>query len=260
MIREALEFIADLKAASISPRPIDTGSSENLVFLVPSSDGDLDEHRIARAIPPRRHEVGDLATIVKLANRFADKDEDNSSPVVWINENMISLVIDDNEHRVNTATLVLEYADVFRCLQKLVGYPGVWTEQKAFIRLLRVDLAGTLPPGILLDRVRKLKFEAGQVTTQIATKDRESLGRQIHAAVSGEGEIPEEVTIEAPVFRGFDRRSIICSVDIDPARGLLQIVPLPDELDRVTRLTLANIQKTIGAMVPESVPVYLGKP
>jgi len=252
MIAEALKFIADLKAASIEPHLIETGDSRRLAWLV----GDkVVNHELW--ISPRKHQAHDIDTIVRLANRFDECTFHDS--IIWISDTEITLVTDDDDHRVNTVTCPLVITDVF-CLLESLAIMKPWHDQRAFVRLLRIDLAGTLPPGILLDRVRKLKFEGGTVTTGQVAKDRESMGRQIHAAVSGEGDIPDEVPLLASVFRGHDRFDIVCSVDVDPARNLLQLAPLPDEIERVKRLAVKKVQELIVAQVSESVPVYLGKP
>lgn len=250
MILDALKYLAELGARTAAPTQIQTGDPATLTYLV---GGSLVS--VPRPVPSRGHVAGDVGTLVSMANRWA-----SDEPAVWIDECNVYLVIDDAEgHRVNTATMVLKKSDVFKRLERLAASPE-WLDQKAFLRLLRVDLAGTLPPGILLDRVRKLRFESGQVTTQEAVRNRESMGRQITAAASGDGEIPEQVALELSVFSDTPELAVTCAVDVDPGRGLLQLMPLPDELERVTEIALNGLRKFIAGAVDEGVKVYLGRP
>ena len=250
MILDALKYLTELGSKTAAPIQIQTGDPASLTYLV---GGSLVSVPIPA--PSRAHVVGDVGTLIGLANRWA-----SNGPAVWIDECNAYLVIDDaGGHRANTATMALKKTDVFKRLEGLAASPA-WLDQKAFLRLLRVDLAETLPPGILLDRVRKLRFESGQVTTQEAARNRESMGRQITAAASGDGEIPEQVALELSVFGGTPELTVTCAVDIDPGRGLLQLMPLPDELERVTEMALNGLQQFIAGAVDDGVKVYRGRP
>ena len=249
MIEQALKYVSDLAARSVKPEPVATDDPEKLTYLV---GGQIVE--VARPEPPREHEAADLPTLAALADRFAA-----CAPSLWVSDEAAVLVIDDAGHRAATVTLPIEPSDVFARLESLAKSKE-WMEQKAFVRLLRIDLAGTMPPGVLLDRVRKLRFESGQVTTSEAQKNRESLGRTITAAVSAEGELPDCVTLEVRPFKGHEKFALTCSVDVDAARGLLQLAPLPDEIDRVKHLAVKQIADALDDAIDSDVPVYVGKP
>jgi hypothetical protein len=128
---------------------------------------------------PREHTAGCLAEIIALANRFK---EAGSSPVVWYDFGRIVLVIDDDAHRIATATFAPVVSDVFARAVQLRAKKE-WMLDKDFIRLLRLDLARTLEPAILLDHVRSLKWsstaEQAAVNTRmkgLCTKKREKQG------------------------------------------------------------------------------------
>jgi hypothetical protein len=250
MIADALKYLTSLAQGAMQPVKVETGDPTKLTYLLGPNRVDID-----KAIPPRDHGVDSLTSLGELAERFAGQ-----SPVIWVDSERAVLVLDDHEgHRVETAKMNFVKSDVFRRLESL-AVAKEWLDQKAFIRLLRIDLAGTLAPGVLLDRVRKIRFESGQVTTQETARNRESLGRQITAAVSAEGEIPEEVALEVFVFKGVGESfAITCSVDVDPARGFVQLSPLPDEIHRVMQLAVDDIRARIQSGL-EAIPVYLGRP
>ncbi len=249
MIKEALEYVSNLTQSGLKPEKVETGDQTRLTFFVSGEPVTID-----RPISPRHHEADDLATLCTLATRFAEQ-----QPVIWVDNSQVVLVMDDDGHRVNTATVRLELTTVFSRLKEL-DKSKPWLDQRAFIRLLRIELNGTLAPGILLDRVRKLRFEAGTIVTTEAKRDRESMGKQITAAVSADGELPEGVTLLVRVFRGGEQFPINCSVDVDPSRGLLQLIPFPDEIERVTDLAVGRIQELIGEDIPDTVIVYNGRP
>lgn len=250
MIADAMKYLAGMATEASRPMPVEIHDPSKLAFLV-----GREIVEVPRPVPARVHTADDIDTLVSLANRWAV-----SEPVIWVNEDDAVLVLDDlSGHRVNTVTFALDWSEKFARVRELAETKP-WLEQKAFIRLLRIELAGTLPPVMLLDRVRKLRFESGQVTTQESVKNRESMGRQVTAAASGDGEIPESVTLEVKVFRAGESFPVACSVDVDPSRGLLQLAPLPDEIDRVTRLAVASVADAIERAVDKSVKVYIGAP
>lgn len=260
MIAEALQFLADLKSKSLAPQelPGDARISRRVI------DGTVHEWFVRPE--PREHEPACLADLIRLAVRFAADDTGSDGnpyvPVVWYDELGVVLVMDDAGHRIETATLTLAESDVFARLAEL-RRTREWFEQKAFVRLLRVELAGTLEPVALLERVRKLRWENGVTTSGHVTRQQESLGREIQAKVSAEGELPEEVTLLVPVYKTpgeMGRQPLRCTVDADPALGRLQLLPLPDEIERVRALAVASIGKRLAEGLPETVPCYHGRP
>ena len=87
------------------------------------------------------------------------------------------------------------------------------------------------------------------------------MGRSITAKVSGEGEIPEEVTLEVPVYSTpgeTARYAVRCSVEVDPGTGRFTLAPPPDELTRVQTLALASIRERLSQGT--NIPAYLGAP
>jgi hypothetical protein len=248
MIKEALEYLVKISLAAAKPTQVDTGDPTKITMVIAGQTIEID-----KPCPPRDHLALNLVSMISLADRWSEV-----FPSLWVNEEEVVLLIDDQTgHRVNRVVLPLEKSDVFL---RLSGLSNSWLDQRGFIKLLRVDLADSLAPGILLDKVRKIRFENGQVTTQESLKNRESMGKQIIAAVSTDGEIPEEVSLEISVFKGIEKFLVRCSVDVDPARGLFQLAPFPDEIERVVDLALLEIQGRLFENVAETTNVYMGRP
>lgn len=254
MLTEFLKSLVELVSKAEKPVKVDVPDPRR-VYL--AAGGIIAPYDLPA--PPRNHQPGTLDEVVALAIRFI---EEESRPVVWYGQDKVVLVIDDNRHRVENATLTLERSDVFNVLISLRHSPQ-WFEPKPFIRLLRVDLAGTLEPGALIERVRRLKFDNGQVVTAKITRDDESMGREIRSRVSAEGEIPEAVDLFVPVYKTTgetERYALRCAVEVDPAMARLQILPLPDEIERVWALAVASIGERLREGLSDGVSMYQGKP
>jgi hypothetical protein len=270
MIADALKFLAEQAIRGVKPEPVVLDDPDRKVFLV---NGDVLEVEVNPS--PRRHTLGCLGDLIVLAKRFveiefphADTDSETVArheylPVVWYDESRIVLVIDDDDHRAETATLKLELSDQFVRLRGLRDKPE-WMDHKAFIRLLRIDFGRAIPATVLLDKVRKVKLEAGQVVNSSVGRNKESLGREIQASVSGQDEIPEHVLVSIPIYKTpgeTDRYEFLCAVEIDPTLATpFRLTPMPDEIERVTQFAVSSIADRLVAGLPSSVPAYLGSP
>lgn len=217
---------------------------------------------------PRSHQVDTLRDLISAANRFTaspDDAETTEPPSVWVDEHAVRLVIDDGEHRANTVAFPLFESDQFKTLCALAtGKPKF--QQKPFVRLLRVDLAGCLSDSILLNQVRRLKFENSSVVSGEVKHARESMGREITSKVNAveNGELPEEVIVHVPVYRNRGEVTLVqpvrCALEIDPALGEFQLTPLPGEIQRIKDAALADIEDRLGAGLTEGIHLYNGRP
>jgi len=262
VLDKALAYLAELASKAAAPQKIDSGDRRRISYVV---NGQVVSTETAP--PPRGHSVKSLADVVALANRFAADDgkatDTDGPPAVWYDENAVVLVIDDDGHRLETATLALETSDVFRVLECLAKTKAKH-DQKAFIRLLRVELAGTLDPVVLLEKVRKVRFENGVTTEAVSARQRESMGRSITSQVSTDGgDLPDEVTLSVPVYKTAGERAPVpfrCSVEVDPADGTFRLLPLPDELERVRQVAVARIAERLVDGLEHGTPAYYGSP
>jgi hypothetical protein len=197
VLKEMIDALGDLTRKAAAPVPVPILDPRKVSFVVNGM-------QVTQDVPPtpRDHKAGSLDEIIALANRFGEGATDlgEGQPVVWYDEEKVVLVIDDSGHRVERATLTLDTSDVFACLCRL-SKAREWMDQKPFVRLLKLDLAGKVEPPYLIDRARKLKFEATSSSTGVVQRDRESLGRNITSEVTSDGDIPEEVLVNAPVFK-----------------------------------------------------------
>lgn len=259
MLDAAMKFLSDLARTAATPQKVESGDPRRITYAI---NGVLQNARIEPS--PRKHTVRQLSDLIALANRFGDPEDDAApEPVVWYDESSVVLVIDDGGHRLETVVFPLVVSDIFELLQAIYRQKSKY-DQKAFVRLLRIDLAGTIDPVVLLEKVRRVKFENGVQTTANVAKQRESFGRSITSEVTSDGgDLPDEVTLLVPVYKTMGRREPVplrCSVEVDPGEGTFRLLPLPDELERVGHVAVAAVARELSDGLETTIPAYYGKP
>lgn len=259
MLDAALKFLTDLAKKTATPVSVDLKDPSRLGFVV---DGNIITEDVPN--PARKHKAKSLDEVIRIATRFVNPDQSVvPAPVVWYDETEVVLSIDDDAYRIDSVTLTLETSDVFAKLVQL-SKPTQPVDQKEFIRLLRVDLAGTLEPVVLLNKVRTLKFSTTADATSVKKAQTESLGKEIRSKVETDGgDLPEEVVLSAPVFKTFGQRRpvpIRCAVEVFPADGTFRLKPLPDEIERAQQEAVQRIAERLSEELPDMVPAYYGKP
>ena len=257
MLDAALKYLVTLAQQATIPKPIDIGDPSMIGHLVG------DEIKAFPVANPREHIVKSVDEIVSLAKRFNEEIGEHVVSSVWFSESKVTLLIDDDGKRANTVDFHLETSDVFTKLIALSKHTQP-VDQKEFIRLLRVDLAGTLEPVALLEKVRTIKFSTTQDVASVKKAQSESLGKEIRSKVETDaGALPEEITLMAPVFKSFGMRRpvpIRCAVEVFPTDGTFRLKPLPDEIEKAQQEAVRRIAERLVTELPESVPAYYGTP
>jgi hypothetical protein len=254
-IAKALEFVADLKAKSLVPVKLGTFDPETDHYVI---DGVI--HEVHPDIPPRQHQADSLATLIEFVDKVPESFSD--SVAVWFDEDRVVAVLDNLQWRSNRITLDLDFTPQFKTLQRLAEKPE-WHEQKPFIRLLRIDLADTLTPATLLNPCRNLKWTTGTTVDSKVSRVGDQMGKSVNAAVSGEAEIPEEVTVGVRVFqnKGIEVRVLVrCAIEIDHLNARLQLLPFPGEIEQAIDIALGAVDEILTSRLHEGTPVYHGRP
>ena len=259
MLDAALKYFAELARKSADPKPLDLKDPRIVSYFI---DGKYETNDVPP--PARKHQVKSLDEIIRLATRFDDgEDADAPRPVVWYDETGVSLVLDDEGHRFDLITFALETSDVFRKVMELKANSRPF-DQRDFIRLLRVDLSGTLDPVVLLNKVRTIKFSTTGEATSVKKAQVDSLGKTIRSQVETDGgDLPEDVMLYVPVFKSFGLRfsvTVKCAVEVFPADGTFKLVPMPDEIERAQHEAIRRIAEKLVEKLPVTVPCYYGKP
>jgi hypothetical protein len=128
--------------------------------------------------------------------------------------------------------------------------------------MLRIELAGTMPgDSRILHLVRSLKFTANQAGEADIQHGKESMGKQIMAAVCGVDALPETITLQVRVFDVPDLTKVFpvtCAFDIEPHTAVMRLVPLPMQCGTAADQALADAVQRIREAV--GVPIYVGQP
>lgn len=255
MIKDALEYLMGLTAKSAAPQVVYEDESERHVL----ANGDVLD--FAKPIPPRKHTAGTLDDLIVLANRFV---EDDVAPVVWYDESAVVLVIDDAGRRLDLVTLPLVFSDTFAVMRTLrTSRESAWKSQPDFLRLVRIELAGTIEDSLLLDRARKLKI--GQTTETKIDKRSESMGHEIRSLAGKDDEVPDDVLLTMPVYKTAGEAGrlvhVHCTVEVDVTRPApFRLVPMPNEVERCVDVAMGDIAGRLGEGLNKDVPAYRGKP
>lgn len=255
VISDGLDFLAGQAVLASEAKPIDAGDPRKLAYVI---NGEVREFAVEPG--PRNHTLGHFDEVAEIANRFAA--DEGCDPVVWVGPEKVVVVIDDQSHRLEKATLPLAESEPFKKLKVLRANPAAaWMDQKAFVRLLRIDLAGTIDPGALLNSVRSIRWSS-QSDVSIG-RQRESLGAEISAKCQDGKDLPEDVILRLPVYstQGVKLvKPIACSVEVEPSENKLRLLPLPNEIERIQQDTLDDIAEAITQAATGGTPVYLGQP
>lgn len=171
----------------------------------------------------------------------------------------------DRDNRKECIRLPYTRSDAWSKIVGLYTNPCSMT-QKQIINFLRFDVA---VPGVqnLMRILRKVDFSRKSDGQRSVEHGRESLGKSVEAAVQGIEEIPEEITVEVPIYntpglREVSLVSIRCGLLIDVEDERFSLRPLADELEKKS----AQVQVKIGDLLVAAfanrqppIPVYFGK-
>jgi hypothetical protein len=257
MILEVLKFLKGEFLAAEKSVVVEDGPKV-VSYLRP--DGSV--VRFAKDIPNRDHTLGSLSDLIDFAKTY---DASSGQTVVWFCDHGVQVVLDDDDHRCERGTLLLQFSETFKTLQELAKEKP-FLEPKPFLRLLRIDLAGTIDPKDLAEKVKKVKFENGVSTSVEINRNKESLGRSITSAVDAGGvEIPETVVLNVPVYSASGeseiRTPVLCSVEVDSTLGRFRLLPLPGELAKAITWHIESIRgRLLEALEPEGIKVFCGLP
>lgn len=250
MIQEALEFLRDRFSEAEAARLVNIPGDGRKAYV--DQAGKVTPYDVTS--PLREHRVNSVADLIAAAGKW------NTSPVVWINGDAVVLVPDDADRR-DSVTLKLSKSAAFAKLICLNQSPVL--DQQALVRVLRIDLQGTINRVALLTAVRNIKFRVSDSGASSIQQGNESLGRTIEAEVTGAGDIPESVVVSCAVFANPGERELTftvgCDLEIVPADKKFRFRPIPDEIERVTDAALQGIRERIEGEL-KGVAVFFGSP
>lgn len=227
------------------------------VYYLVTSDGKA-ERKIADP-KARDHELHSLDQVGPFVDEY-----NGEKPIVWYSESGVVVLLDDTKRR-DRATLRLTLTPPMSTLLRLDKEKPKRFSQRDFVRLLRIDLAECFYDKRLLTSVRECDFTQRGDTRGMIQHGRESLGRDIEAAVvskSTEG-IPEDVDLTVRVFDDpslMDRQAMKCAIELHAAEGQFELVPFPLAVRNAIDLELDVVGKLLHDACPDETPIFRGKP
>lgn len=273
MQADALKFLADkLDAANPQRRIVTCDREPRHVYYVVDSDGEM-VRKLALPEPAQRI-AGSLETVVAQIRDWIGADADTALSEVWYSRaGVVGLrdsIANTSDALRDRITLPLKPSPQLAQLIAWDAAKRVTIGQAELILLLRTtfaDCTGHHPK--LLDSVRKLRVtKAAEVNSQMQ-QGKVSLGRSMVAEMSGIELIPEEITLQVPVFDSAPLSAAIAGVrvaiDPNPEKEVFTLVVLPGDIEAAfARGEVAIGDKLRELLVGESggalVSVYYGQP
>lgn len=211
------------------------------------------------ALPPpdRRHKVFTVEDLIE-----AGKLGWVSDAIVWHSHDQILLVSGDGKHRMDTVRMDLVKSKPFLALKDTAGNPR---RQREFLALLKQDLRGCVDEG-LATSVRSIKWSNSAEGTSEIRQGRESMGQSINRELTGESALPEEVTVDLPVYENLEpptvpakTYAVECLLVSDANEQIFRLIPLPSELTAAVHEAQQDIRQRLTQGLPD-VPVLFGVP
>ena len=231
MLKELFEAVMEAGHKSRGLRVRRADAEPAHVYYLVNPDGKV---QTCEARPsPRDHRAADLETVARWALKFSA----SSHVAVWLSREGVVAVLDDDSRR-DRVTLPLAFSPQLEFVRRLESLKPL--TQKAFVRMLRVELAGCLSDcPHLLSAARDLRFHQHADGGSTVKPGAVSIGKTIAASVSGADKLPEEVCLYLPVFSAvvIDDYPVPCAVDVDPepATPTLHLVPLPGAVEKAAQ-------------------------
>lgn len=251
MIQEALDYMHELGRNAKGAKLVEGVPSNGRSVLL-EHNGQLVRQPIDP--PMRKHTVSDLESLIQAHNEWAG--DDAGLGIVWVNENAITLVLDDLDRR-DTVTLPLHKSQTYESIQRLVSSPKI--NQADLIRLLRTTLRCVSDVAKLRLAVQSIKWKQAEEGQSVVEHGKSSLGRSVEMEVAGGGDLPEAIIAEFPPFINlFECPKINVPLDLEIGMDrTFAVRPLVDHLSAGVRNVLSMLAER---MTKEGMKVFMGTP
>jgi hypothetical protein len=260
MLKDALELIHE--TARRADGIYDCGVEPSHVYFTRRPDGGLERHEAEPG--PVAYRFFTLDDFAKGVRDLGGADVGKRG-AVFAGRGAVVAVLDEGGDRRDRLSMELPQSHEFRGLARL-GENRTIFKHDAFIRLLRVDLAGCLEDGVLAT-FRNVKHENNQAGASVVGTGKESVSLDVRRNLLFDGkDAPDEITVSVHVYRDlpdlFDddaRVPIRCVVEVDVLAPAFTLIPLAGECERAQRDTDSRIQEKLRDALPEGMRVLCGK-
>jgi len=238
---------------------LETGQQAKAVELVGLDPrGDHAHYRVGGELKridlhpsPREH------TVCSLEDLCAFAEDHSGNQAVWHHSVAVTLVLDDDERR-DRVVFPLSFSEPFEALRHLDAPCVDWMDQRAFIRLLDLTLG---VDNALIAPFRRLDWKTQIEAMGEITHDRDRLGKEVNATVSGTAALPTDLVAIVPVYREADERQVYdirCRIETYPQQERLALKPIPGEIDDTIHRAQASIHQRLVAHLGTDAKIYYG--
>lgn len=278
----AVEAAGKTRGITFVPVPNDP---KRRTLRVNHISGEVQEYTLEDG--PREYAAATVEDVAKVVNRLKMREgAPKGDTFLWVNGGKVHATVHEQADRRERVWLALSKTSSFEILEDLAseapergnvqGSPG-WFDQRGMVDLLRNQLAASYDPGDIITILRQLKLQSESGGESTLAVGKESISRRAVASVAGlDGrELPERVTVTAPVYddwfepvvegqRGRRPRmaQVVCAFDVDVQRGVFRLKPLAGQVEQV----LLDIDNQIAQRLEETLHkdanahVFLGEP
>lgn len=250
MIEQAIEKILTLAPGAKEGRVPELDSRHKRIYR--EHDGRLGEFNVQ---PPRRHVAANIRDFAQAIETFKGDD----MPDVFIGVDAVRCNLDTND-RLDTITLPLQFSEAMKALDTLRAQQDI--QQFPFVRTLQTTLAGCVSTEIV-EMCKTVKVDTRGVVKSNIAQGKRSMGQDIDAEVEGAVNIPEQVTLELPVYSNLDLRNYRttpkCRLIVTPTIQFT-LFTTSEERQRIIDETLEYLY---GCLAAEGLPkdrLFIGTP
>lgn len=260
MLKEFMELLlkkADEVAASKNVRFVEIPGQPNKRLR--EYNGQIEEIVVDK---PNRSDV--VLSVVDLKKVIAAHG-DLTKLRLLLNQDRISLTLDDDGYRKNTVTMQFLDTAAHAFVMKHLTPQSYDTD--SFLRILRHELRFCTRQLEALLAVRNVKWTASETEASKRSDSQDSLGIETEQTVSyGEGELPEQVTLNCALFsnpgeNGDDENDasyeFTFSIEVDKANRKFILRVLKDEYEKKVWEAIGWIRSELELCFP-SLPIFYG--
>ena len=253
----AIELLQDtaVRASKASELELPVSFKPTHIEYVAKPDGTVE--KLTAEPYARLHGFETLAALIAFAQAVLDgKHGAGTKPVVWYSRESVAVIVDDAIRR-DRGILPLRFTPQLQVLDN--GDSSAPQQQADFVRFLRIQLDGTLPPDSnFLSIVREIKFGNAMDGHGTINHGKESMGKEINAHVLGTGAIPKTITLLVRIFDSPDIcyvHPIKCAVDVLVHEQMFRLVPLPMQIPDAVARAMQVVGKELSSL---KCPIYEG--
>ncbi len=218
---------------------------------------------IEKAPPLRNHHADSIESFCKIVNTLPiitgrPGTAGDIQATVWHSPDKLVALFDDADRR-DVVTCRLTPSRQVVTLAKIDRRP---LNQREFCRTLKLELG---VPETWIGQFRRLDWSSANEATTETRRGADRLGAAIRAEVSGIDKLPEELTLQIPLYETDGARatySIRCLIEIDPDPNArtITLATTPGEIQAATDSCQADIAEMLDLELEKGTPVFYGTP